>query len=120
MRLLWRRGLWSRRHAMESLFRSLKCNAVRFPILFWTQPGNFLVNVLDTIAGIRVIRKELNRPLRVSLLDDSEELRHGVGIISRLVKYVSADRISLRFRAARIAQQDRIHAEGQPKLRQLA
>ena len=62
----------------------------------------------------------MHRALGIFLGNDLEELRHGVGIVSRLIKNVGAHLIRLRFRGARVLQQQRIHPQAKAQLRQLA
>src|SRR5437899_8136224 len=108
-----------RRHAEQPMLHGLEVGAVGLPCFGGTQLRDFLVYLLNAVLGVRVVREKLHRAVWIFLLDDLEELRHGMGIVASLVKGVGANLVGLRLDAARIVQKYRFHAEtdavlGQP------
>src|SRR5437667_5604509 len=108
-----------RRHAEQPMLHGLEVRAVGLPCFGGTQLRDFLVYLLNAVLGVRVVREKLHRALWIFLMNDLEELRHGMGIVARLVKGVGANLVGLRLDAARIVQKYRFHAEtdavlGQP------
>ena len=73
-------------HAGDELVNVLKGRGVGDVMGTGRELADFVVDVLGAIAGVGVIAEELSTALAVFALNDFEELRHGAGVVARVVQ----------------------------------
>src|SRR5262245_21729979 len=75
-----------------------------------------MLNITDAISRIRVIAEELHRIPLALRLDLLKELDHRFRIVAAVMQDLSSHQVRLRFRIARILQQQRTRSERNAKL----